>query len=192
MQYMGCHKYKGIVAYKDGGVSRINVFDMVDFIVEFYKLNNKPLTKKRLYAIIYLYQLHASLVCNGASIDDFFVIKKKGTDKEFFEVSEVARKCSRFGDEDDLREKIHGIYSDIFFRRKGQPNNTERRLESVVAFSLDIPLDVLIEQIRGTLPYKKAGEDGVVDFLHCWTSKDRKGFRCSTPAREVFSKYLAV
>ena len=180
--------------YRCNGSSFVNVFDVVDFIVEFYKINKKHLCKQKLYAVMYLYQLFSTISNNVSKIDDVFIIKNRGELQEELQVKEVTQKLSRFSDEDNLTQKIKPAHSNIYLLSRWQHTKVESRLNAILGLSLEMSHSQLIDRIRQSTCYKMADKEGVISFPTIKANKENKEkgivFNLKTPPKTVLNALL--
>ena len=156
--------YKNLDKTSSSSSKLVNIFDVVDYIVHFYKTNKTPLNKKRLYALIYLYQISTFTNSLFPRIDDVIMIENKGKANEELVIADVKRKVARFSDNDDLSKKIKVAKSSIYLTNMRESTSIEKRLKEILTFSLNIPLEKITQKIRENPPYSTSDKKGIINF----------------------------
>ena len=169
MQYMEVSKKRKVIfnVYKQNKNYFVNAFDVVDYIVEFYKQHpvmSDWFPKTRLFYLMYLYQLCAFIKPTLPKIDDVFVIQNPGMPNERVEPQEVSKKLAKIPEDQDLTRVIKPIHSDIYLLDRRQHLQVERFLKEFLTLTRTRPLYHIIREIRKSPPYRNANKDGIITF----------------------------
>ena len=197
MQDMECIKNKRIILniYRCGKYKLVNVFDVVDCIVDFHKVNKKPLCKKRLFSLLYIYNLLAHIGIQRPRLDDAFFVKHTKEGKAVVEPAETARKCSRFSEDDDLTKMIKPCCSSIFLASRKMTTSTTSNIVFFLEKTLPISIERLSEYVETSFPFKNPRKkDGLINFKEnkvCQSLKTKcKNFSATNSFKKVLALYF--
>lgn len=168
----------------------VNVFNMADFIIEYYKMIGLPIYKKRLYLLIFLYQYYVSLCIYFQYVDDEFYIRDKGRSEEMIVPKDIENKYKRFDEYTNLADVNKPIRAFTSLQRSnGKYGIIEHRVISIANFINNFSIDDIMKAIKQNPIYIKRRQNKTSSFFNSkFTQKEKKLIKA--PKRMSINGYI--
>jgi len=169
----------------------VNVFNMADFIIEYYKMIGLPIYKKRLYLLIFLYQYYVSLCIYFQYVDDEFYIRDKGRSEEMIVPKDIENKYKRFDEYTNLADVNKPIRAFASLQRSnGKYGIIEHRVIYIANFINNFSIDDIMNGIKQNPVYIKRTQKKDSFFSNIgFTAKEKK--RLKARRGMSINEYLA-